>query len=90
MADHEVRPQDCIGESDWADDDLLSIEEAGDRLRAEMAEIHGRFEDPRVSAPERARLEARMNVLRECVATQRVSSWDDYLSGARTGRADNS
>lgn len=86
MAEHAGGPQDCLGASDWEDDDLLSIEEAGDRIREEMAEIRRRLEGSGLSAPERGRLEARMNALRECLASQRKSSWEEYLSGVRTGR----
>lgn len=90
MAEHAVGPQDYLGESDWEDDDLLSIEEAGERLRDEMVEVRSRLDDPATPAPERTRLEARMNALRECMETQRMSSWDEYLSGARTGRTERS
>lgn len=36
-------PVKPIGESDWEDQDLLSHEEAGERLRAEIAQSHARL-----------------------------------------------
>ncbi len=88
MAEHSGGPREFFGVSDWEDDDLLSIEEAGERLREEMTEIRRRLDAPEQPAQERARLEARMNALQECLTRQRKSSWDEFLSGSWARRTD--
>ncbi|TDC91583.1 hypothetical protein [Actinomadura sp. 7K507] len=55
--------------SDWTDQDLLTRREAGERVRAEMAETQARLEatDPS-QADERAALERRLAALRSHAA----------------------
>jgi hypothetical protein len=55
------------GRSDWEDQDLLTIDEAGERLRDELRSVREQLAGVGAADPGRDRLERRIRVLEACL-----------------------